>query len=101
MTSIEWLENELTEKKIVRKDNLSTYHDFPTTFELLFMEAKEMHKQEIIDAYYQCGRDNFEHIKVINRSATEYYQETFVSKGSDTKEDWENSSGFYQKTKKD
>jgi hypothetical protein len=54
----------------------------------LLEQAKEMHKQEIIDAYYQCGRDNFEHIKFINRSATEYYQETFVSKGSDeTKEE--------------
>jgi len=40
-------------------------------------QAKEMHKQEIIDAYVQCGKDNFDHIKVINRSATEYYQETF------------------------
>jgi len=45
-------------------------------------DAKDRHKQEIIDAYSQCGRDNFEHIKVINRSATEYYQETFGSKGS-------------------
>ena len=51
MTSLEWLMNELIEKKIVRKDNLSTYHDFPTTFELLFMEAKEMHKQEINQSY--------------------------------------------------
>jgi len=53
-------------------------------------KAKEMHKQEIIDAYYQCGRDNFEHIKVINRSATEYYQETFVSKKKIkfTEEEW-------------
>ena len=46
-------------------------------------QAKEMEKQQIIDAFYQCGRDNFEHIKVINRSATDYYNETYGSKGID------------------
>mgnify|MGYP003704798395 CR=1 FL=1 len=40
-------------------------------------QAKEMEKEQIIDAYYQCGKDNFEHIKVINRSAKQYYNETF------------------------
>ena len=40
-------------------------------------QAKAMEKQQIIDAFYQCGRDNFEHIKVINRSATDYYNETY------------------------
>ena len=40
-------------------------------------QAKQMEKEQIIDAYYQCGRDNFEHIKVINRSATDYYNETY------------------------
>ena len=67
MTSIEWLVKEL---KLEGYDHT-------------IQQAKEMHKQEIIDAYLQCGRDNFEHIKVINRSAEEHYQETFVSKGSD------------------
>lgn len=42
-----------------------------------FKQAKQMEKEQIIDAYYQCGRDNFEHIKVINRSATDYYNETY------------------------
>ena len=74
MTSIEWLENELIEKKIIRKDNLSTYHDFPTTFELLFWEAKEMHKQEIIDAAERWKGTDF---------AERYYEETFGTKRSD------------------
>ena len=79
MTSIEWLENELIEKKIVRKDNLSTYHDFPTTFELLFMEAKEMHKQEIINAYRDGRSDQQSErpSKFYNRLSEQYYQETF------------------------
>jgi uncharacterized protein YnzC (UPF0291/DUF896 family) len=61
-TSIEWLYKLSKERELDKFD---------------LEQAKEMHKQEIIEAYYQCGRDNFEHIKVINRSATEYYQETF------------------------
>ena len=77
MTSIEWL--------------IEKAKEFSIDLDLLncFEQAKEMHKQEIIDAYYQCGRDNFEHVKVINRSATEYYQETFVSKGSDECQNFE------------
>jgi hypothetical protein len=65
MTSIEWLQQK--------------YDNCPESFlrDEDFEKAKEMHKQEIMDAYYQCGKDNFEHIKVINKSATEYYQETF------------------------
>jgi hypothetical protein len=68
MTSIEWLIDKLAISEITHKK--------------LFEQAKEMHKQEIIDAYVQCGKDNFDHIKVINRSATQYYKETFESKGS-------------------
>jgi hypothetical protein len=67
-TSIEWLFNKLWE---ISKDKF-TWHS-------VLEQAKEMHKQEIMDAYLQCGKDNFDHIKVINRSAEEYYQETFVS----------------------
>ena len=42
-----------------------------------FQQAKAMEKEQIIEAFYQCGKDNFEHIKVINRSATDYYNETY------------------------
>ena len=43
----------------------------------LFEKWQEIERQQIIDAYSQCGIDNFDHIKVINRSATEYYDETY------------------------
>jgi len=69
-TAVTWLLQEL--EKV-------NYH--PT--EAMIIYAKKLEKQQIIDAFYQCGRDNFEHIKVINRSATEYYNETYGSKGSD------------------
>jgi len=67
MTSIEWL---------IEKMQNNIHHTIRIPSEYV-EQAKLLHKQEIIDAYYQCGRDNFDHIKVINRSATEYYQETF------------------------
>ena len=51
-----------------------------TNLDHLEYQAKQMEKEQIVDAYYQCGRDNFEHIKVINRSATDYYNETYNSK---------------------
>lgn len=40
-------------------------------------ELLAMEREQIIDAFYQCGRDNFEHIKVINRSATQYFTDTY------------------------
>ena len=40
-------------------------------------QAKAMEREQIIEAYYQCGGDNFEHIKIINRSAVDYYNETY------------------------
>ena len=48
------------------------------------MKAKEMEKEQIIDAFYQCGKDNFEHIKIINRSAVEYYNETYGKETDNT-----------------
>ena len=77
MTSIEWLENEL--KKSIHYYRLIEDIESKSTIvqSNIFKQAKEMHKQEIINAYIQCGKDNFDHIKVCNRSAVEYYQETF------------------------
>lgn len=72
-TAVEWLKN-----KII--DHQEKFGIPPTEkgYMNLIEQAKQMEKEQIIDAYYQCGRDNFEHIKVINRSATEYYNDTFL-----------------------
>jgi hypothetical protein len=68
MTSLEFLFNELWKST---KDKL-TWHS-------IFEQAKEMHKQEIIDAYNK----SFELRDKPYSTADKYYQETFVSKGSD------------------
>jgi hypothetical protein len=63
MTSIEWLENEL----------LNKMNGTPIVDKLLFDQAKEMHKQEIIDAHF-VGFKNFVDTKEISE---EYYQEKY------------------------
>jgi len=71
MTSIQWMIDELIKKNTGKVGN---------EYIEIFEQAKEMHKQEIIDAankllYHGPGPGN--------TAAEKYYQETFVSKGSD------------------
>jgi len=67
MTSIEWLEEELAKnlKSIILNQDYKL-------METLFEQAKEMHKQEIIDAW-EMGRFNIDEVGL----GEEYYQETF------------------------
>jgi len=65
MTSIEFLKAEY----IIRGDSLPSG---------VFEDAKEIHKAEIADAW-EMGRFNIDDFGL----GEEYYQETFVSKGSD------------------
>ena len=71
MTSIEWLMNELKKERIIRDD-------LKTTIALLTNEAKEMHKQEIEDAFQDGKWDWSEHINngTESKDLAQYYQET-------------------------
>ena len=66
MTSIEWLIEKM-QNKIHHTIKIPSYY---------VEQAKEMHKKEIIDVFFEgaYGGDNI--------SGEQYYQETFVSKGS-------------------
>jgi hypothetical protein len=77
MTSIEWLISKLGISEITHKK--------------LFEQAKKIHKQEIIDAYNK----SFELRDKPYSTADKYYQETFVSKGSDDKNYTENYTDNY------
>jgi len=66
MTSIEWL-----------VDHLKDYGFDLSLHQFEIEQAKEMHKQEIIETYRFALSDEY----VIG--SEKYYQETFVSKGSD------------------
>jgi hypothetical protein len=64
-TSIEWFYDQITR----------TYWDYMTTERQneLFEQAKEMHKQEIENAYWDGGQD----IPMSEKSCEQYYQDTF------------------------
>ena len=82
MTSIEWFIKELEEQKLIKLDKLSTIlfnKNFATRYELIVEEAKQMHKQEIIDAH-DCGYIDGGNKK--NDTAEQYYQETFGNQKS-------------------
>ena len=79
MTSIEWLVKELYARGPIGQDT-------PTWLKELYEQSKQMYKQEILDAHiagqplYSCQSEK----------AEQYYQETFVSKGSgDTLKDYQ------------
>jgi hypothetical protein len=71
MTSIEWLGYEL---------NTKLFYDIsPELWQevnKIFEQAKEMHKQEIIDAY-KVGNNDYANFSYVATSGEDYYQETF------------------------
>jgi hypothetical protein len=83
-TSIEWLWEEI--------DNLVPYQDINSAqqFYGLLEKAKEMHKQEIVDAWIEGESSVYITTGEIytDGDAEQYYQETFVSNGSDTLKDY-------------
>jgi len=72
MNSIKWLIDQLANVKYnpLEKDGYSK------AVEKIHEQAKEIHKQEIIDAW-EMGRFNIDAVGL----GEEYYQETFGSKG--------------------
>jgi hypothetical protein len=63
MTSIEWLQSKLP--SLFENDDNGFYAD-------IFVQAKEMHKQEIMDAFDEGNPNGF-----IIKDGEQYYQETF------------------------
>ena len=72
MTSIEWLIEEMINKGYFKESVTLTNIDH------LQYKAEEMHKQEIIDALNEKSDETLS-----DEFCNNYYQETFVSKGSD------------------
>jgi len=76
MTSIEWMIDELIKKHTGKVGN---------EYIEIFEKAKEMHKQEIVKSFDEGQEYEYQyHINNAPKFDSEtYYQETFVSKGSD------------------
>jgi hypothetical protein len=85
MTSIEWLIEQLEQKGDMRETpsirNLQLNIDTSDYLELK-RQAKEIHKQEIVDAFSHTEIMSGEYFQVFD-NAEDYYQETFVSNESD------------------
>ena len=81
MTSIEWLIEQIKEYDFTPPSNNEEYVIVMPKwiFDAKRDEALKMHKQEIIDAYNK----SFKLRDKPYSTADKYYQETFVSKGSD------------------
>jgi hypothetical protein len=65
MTAVEWLEDEFTKTNYLSEDE----------FYMKFKQAKEMEREQIIDAYQQAEKDNGKDF--LNGDL--YYNETFKS----------------------
>jgi hypothetical protein len=77
MTSIEWLAQE------INKINVST--EARLFINKLKEQAKEMHKQEIIDAFWNGDNSDCTNEQNSKEFAEQYYQETFKTNNNDTK----------------
>jgi len=74
-TSVEWLINELYVEMNLSGDG--------RVLDEILEQAKEMHKQEIIDAVGVGSQFDRDYLYGYHDKAEQYYQETYVSKGSD------------------
>ena len=87
MTSIEWLISRLAINNILDHKKLSEDKRMYNLYLRLKAQAKEMHKQEILqtskDSYISGYIDNQCKFDDSMKFPNEYYEETFVSKGSD------------------
>ena len=84
MNSIEWFIEQL-EEHLLSQDIVLQLKNTEA-----FEQAKLLHKQEIIDAYDLGSLSDMQYPnpKTVIKNGEQYYQETFVSKGSDdTKEE--------------
>ena len=64
-TAVEWLVEQITDGTMPAREAIK--------------QAKAMEKEQIIDAYYQIGKDHQDMIFPIEKNAEEYYNETFKS----------------------
>ena len=68
-TAVEWFADKIGHNSLMA---LTEYNE-------ILEQAKAMEKQQIIDAYYQIGKDHQDMIFPIEKNAEQYYTETYES----------------------
>ncbi len=79
-TAVEWLLDKLEERKLITLDKHSTiifHKDFSTPYDLIVHQAKEMEKEQIIDAYIDIAHSD-NNRRLLRMTAEDYYNETYV-----------------------
>jgi len=66
-TAVEWFYNKLITGKFTGKDTIT----------FLFETAKEMEKEQIVDAFVECWKENMPEGYECKQSAEYYYKETY------------------------
>lgn len=67
MTAVEWLVEQMTPYWLLEKTKANEFIE----------QALTMEKEQIVDAYYQIGKDHPDMIFPIKRDAEQYYNETY------------------------
>jgi len=70
-TAVEWLEDTLT--GFLCFENMEAVNNFDKLLE----QAKEMEKQQLIDAFVECWKENMPDGYECKQSAEQYYNETY------------------------
>jgi hemerythrin len=72
-TAVDWLYNNL-------KSHFEHDGDLLEAVQFSFNQAKEMEKEQIIDAFIECWKENMPEGYECKQSAEQYYNETFKNK---------------------
>jgi HEPN domain-containing protein len=77
-TAVEWFAEQIESGKIeiVYSDKIHSIKCIPE----IIQQAKEMEKQQIIDAFVECWKENMPEGYECKQSAEQYYNETFNTK---------------------
>jgi len=79
-TAVEWLVDRIAEKSVMEKDRYYIqYKSVTIDITHIIEQAKEMEKQQIIDAHIEGQRvfDKYPHTQWTNDQAEQYYNETY------------------------
>ena len=77
MTAVEWLENQIKNSKYSYKlmEDISSRGTVAQSD--IFEQAKEMEKEQIINSFVECWKENMPDGYECKQSAEEYYNQTF------------------------
>jgi len=76
-TAIEWLDEQLQIMDSKSFNNLIQIEMGRDNYKQVIEEAKEMEKQQIIDAHFKGQREDIDFINEAEQEAEQYYNETF------------------------